>query len=308
MSLAKLAVKIGKYCLITITSLVVFVILTVSFLIFTHTGNQAIISVAKKVESRLSIELVNGSLFASPEFKAIGWVDGDTVIKIDSLDYQFDLSCLTTRLCLKSLNIDGAQISLAEPSDDTPPVVEDNRAPIEIDIPLEIIIEQVKLTKFVFSMGELAVNLQEISLQANVFHKDVSLSSQIQGLLITLPNSTEEVIKTKKAKPLTVKKRVNLNFNSLPAILTEQMLPSIKLPINLNIQPIVLSNFKILKNEQTLFELNELETAFTFKGTQLDISQFVLQLPETALKLSGEINFIDDYPLQLTIDGSIKKN
>jgi len=307
MSLPNLAVRIGKYCLITLLSVVVFLLLSISFLAFTHIGNQAIITVAKKFESRLNIELVEGSVLNSPVFKDITWLDGDTNINIGSLDYQFDWSCLTTRLCLKSLNIDGAQISLAEPSDEIPLEVEQSSAPIEIDIPFEIVIEQVKLTTFIFSMGELAVNLQEISLQANAFHKDVSLSSQISGLLITLPNSHEQSVKTKATKPSALKKPVNLNFDSLPAILTKQVLPTVELPINLKVQPILLSHFKVLQNEQSLFELNKLETAFSFEKTQLTINQFELQLPETALQLSGKIDFVNDYPLQITIDGTVKK-
>ncbi|PKG37671.1 translocation/assembly module TamB domain-containing protein [Psychromonas sp. Urea-02u-13] len=306
MSIISWTVKIAKYTSITLASVLLTTIILSSLLLFTHTGNQAIITLAKQFESRLSIDLIEGSLFRSPQIQNVGWVDGDTQIEIASLDYQFNWSCLTQALCLQSLNIDGATISLPEPSTQAAPESETDSAPLVIELPIDLNIDNISLTNITFNMGELSVELDKLLLQADGTGKDISLASQINGLLITLPDSPEVLVKTNNKTVSKHKKKMDLSIKSLPAILTENMLPTVKLPINLNIEPIIIEQFKIVQNQQTLFELTELKTAFTFIESKLSISQFALDIPETRVNLKGEINFIDDYPLDIHIDGRVK--
>ena len=302
--------KISKYTLITVGTVLLASVIICSLLLFTHTGNQAVISLAKQMESRLSIDLIEGSLFHSPKYKNIGWQDGDTNINIESLDYQFKWSCLTTELCLQSLNLDGVIVSIATPSKGTEPQEEVATTPLVIDLPIDININDITLSRLQFMMGELRVDLNEISLQADASGKDVSLASQIKGLLITLPDSEEAVVPSQNTNNIisktNPKKKMDFSFSSLPAILTKQMLPTVTLPINLTVKPIVISEFKVVQDKNTIFEMNTLESALTFQDSQLSISQFALDIPETQVNMHGEINFIEDYPLNITIEGRVK--
>ncbi|WP_169337488.1 translocation/assembly module TamB domain-containing protein [Psychromonas hadalis] len=277
-----------------------------SFLLFTHSGNQLILKTVKAFESRLSIELIEGSLLFSPRFKNMSWLDGETEIRVSALDYQFDWSCLVDKLCLKSVNIDDIQVKISEPQEAEQSQEVTNNKPLEINLPIELIIEAFNVSNVNFEMGEFAVTLKQLSLHANAQQKDISLATQIEGLLITLAPSNVATTTPKKTHSSS-KKRRDFTIESLPAILTSEMLPTIKLPINLNVEPILLTNVTIKQNKQTLFSLNQLQTAFSFKDTQLTISQFSLDLPETTLNLTATLNFIDDYPLQLHIDGHVKK-
>lgn len=287
-----------------INSLLGASLLLFSALIFTHSGNQVAINIAKQFESRLSIDLEHGSLLRSPQFSNIGWVDGETRVNIQRVDYRFNWACLQQRLCLETLNIEGLQLTLPETAQTTAPDQQPSD-PVVINIPIEVIINNINLIDINVNVGKIGVELDKMSLQATAFSNELSLASQITGLLITLPDS--EPVSKNTITTASREKTKKLHFKAIPALLTQQMLPNISLPINLTVAPISVNNVQIVQDKQSLFQLDSLETAFTFHETLLKISQFSLNLPETDLQLNAELNFIEDYPLQLNIEGKIKK-
>ncbi|WP_413698853.1 hypothetical protein ACLKMH_14815 [Psychromonas sp. KJ10-10] len=298
--------KIVKFTFISLVSLLFILLLTVSLVFFTHTGSQSLLSLAKQFETRLNIELVEGSLFNSPRYEQVAWRDGETSIEIESLSYQFDWLCLFNNLCLDSLNVDGAVIQLPATSEqvEEEPVV--SEGPIEIDLPIDIHIDDINLSRIKFIMGEMEVDLNEFSLQAFVAGNNLSLSSKINGLLVTLPASVEESNNGVSTTTNNQKKKMDLSIASIPSLITPEMLPTVKLPLNINLESFVLERFKLVQNTDTLFELNAFQTSLSFKQTKLAISKLELDIPETQLNLDGEINFIDDYPLSLNIVGQVK--
>jgi len=294
-------------CAFTLSAVLGSSLLLTSFLLFTHTGNQGVIKVVKQFESRLSVDLLEGSLLRSPSFANIAWIDGETNVLISRVDYQFDWSCLAGSLCLTSLHVDGVQVALPEAVNSSEAKVESAEStPVAIDIPIEIRIADISVSDLYFEQGELSVELDNLSLQADAYGNDVSLATQIAGVLVTLPDAASTV-PTKTVAPKQEKQRKDLHFDSLPALITQEMLPRISLPINLNVAPIQIDNLKVVQNEQRLFELNSLATAFTFTETTLEISQFALNLPETDLNLNASIDFIEDYPLAISIEGALKE-
>lgn len=303
----KMIVNIIKYSLITIVASFTTIIVLSSLLLFTHSGNQFIIKIVQRFESRLSIELIEGSFLNAPKYKNISWIDGEIAINIAQLNYQFEWSCLTKKLCLESLNIDGATISLPEATAQHDEKAEVSSIPLIIDIPIEIGIQNVSLSAIRFTLGQLQVDLDTLLLAADVSGNNVSLTSQINGLIVTLPDSEAERIQQTKTATSSHKKRMDLSLSSIPAILTNEMLPTVKLPINLKIKAIVVERFTLIQNQQTLFSLNTLNSAFVFEESKLVIRHFELDIPETDVNLKGEINFIEDYPLSLTISGQVKK-
>lgn len=293
-----------KYCLIFVSALLLISLFIISLLLFTHSGNKTILKGVKSFESRLSIDLVEGSLLNSPTFENIAWVDGDTEINITTANYKFDWSCLMDRLCLSTFYVDG--ISIIIPESDEKSEVEDevDPAPLVIDIPIELIISNIEISNLYFAMGDLSVDLDKISLSADALNDNISLASQISGLQITLPDSVAENIQVPVSNE--AKKLKNLTIQSIPAILTGEMLPTVRLPLNLDIKPIIVNDFKIIQNQQSIFELNSLETELSFADTLLSINKLELDLPETVLNLNGNINFIERYPLDIIIDGRVK--
>jgi len=297
-----------SYCVSIGCSLFGVTLLLSSLLLFTHVGNQALIKVAKQFESRLSIQLDDGMIFHSPRFSHISWLDGDTELKISSANYQFEWACLLKTVCLETLNVDGVQIKLAEPTPQSEPEVEESDpTPLAVDIPIAVAINGINVSQLHVEMGELIIDLDKFSLQANAFAKDISLATQLSGLLINLPDAPPALPSTKNTPASQVKTRKDLTLDAIPALLTAEMLPAITLPITLNVDPSTFDDVQIVQNKQTLFQLNHLTTAFTFEDSELTVSQFAMDLPETDLNLSAKVNFTDDYPLQLHIDGQLKK-
>ena len=293
-----------KYCLIFVSALLLISLFIISLLLFTHSGNKTVLKGVKSFESRLSIDLVEGSLLNSPTFENIAWVDGDTKINITTANYKFDWSCLMDSLCLSTFYVDGISIIIPESDEESELEDEVDPAPLVIDIPIELIISNIEISNFYFAMGDLSVDLDKLSLSADALNDNISLASQISGLQITLPDSEAENIQVPVSNE--AKKLKNLTIQSIPAILTEEMLPTVRLPLNLDIKPIIVNDFKIIQNQQSIFELNSLETELSFADTLLSINKLELDLPETVLNLNGNINFIERYPLDIIINGSVK--
>lgn len=300
--------KILKFSFIGLIVLLLTLSLAISFLLFTNTGSQSLLSVAKKFESRLNIELVDGSLFNSPLYEQIGWQDGETSIEIESLSYEFDWLCLFNNLCLESLKVDGAVIKLPTTSEQVEEETVASEESIEIDLPIDIHIEDVNLSRINIVMGELSIDLNALSLKAFATGNNVSLSSKINGLLVTLPDAEKQIVTSNKTSTSATsqKKKMDLNIESIPALVTQEMLPTVNLPINIDLDSFTLEKFKVVQNKASLFEINTFNTQLTFKETELTINDFDLDLPETQVKLDGQLNFIDDYPLSLNITGQVK--
>ena len=245
MSITGKILSISKIALIASLSTLVAILAVASLLLFTHTGNQGLIKIAKQLESRFSVELKEGSLFNQPKYKNISWLDGDLSIQIDSLEYQFEWSCLTSKLCLQTLSVNGASINIPETTTQTEIQEEVDSEPLVIQLPIEIAIENIDLTDVFFTMGQLKVELGSLALKADAANNNISLSSQINNLLVTLPDSEKLIVKKSNRPGLNANKKMDLNIKSIPAILTEKMLPTVKLPVNLDIKPITISQFKL---------------------------------------------------------------
>lgn len=303
--LKKGIINIIKYSLITLAWLLFSALLLVSVLLFSHSGSQAFLKTVQHFEPRLSVELADGTLLHSPQFVNISWLAENAEVNIKSVFYQFDWSCLMNSFCLTSLNIDGVKIKLVPSIDNETQPEKIQTPPLVIDIPIDVIIYSTNITDVHFSMGDLTIDLDKISLQANAFANNVTLSTVLSGLFINLPDSVPDAI-TKSNHSNNKKIRQYLNFESLPALITAEMLPRVSLPINLNIKKFQLEQAKVEQNNKSLLALNNLTIALIFNETLLSIREFDLDLPETSLHLNADINFIDDYPLAIKIEGKLK--
>lgn len=263
-------------------------------LLFSHSGNQILINMVKKAEPRFSIELERGTLFNSPVYSQISWIDQQTNIQIGSASYLFDWSCLFNKVCFKALNISNASIIITHfPSADA------GKESDKIDLsafklPVAFDLQAMQLTNMHFALGELTVDLNELHLQAQGIGKEIRLKTVIDGLQLNLPESAP-------VSPTNKKQRT-----SLPALLSAENLPVISLPLNLYVDPLEIHHFTLKQSGKSIFELNSLHSQFSFIGSRLALQSFSLDLPETDLQLKGDINFIAHYPLNLHLTGQLK--
>ncbi|MFT6985810.1 MAG: translocation and assembly module TamB [Psychromonas sp.] len=300
MSFTSKTVRLIKLTTASVFLVFLAILLLASVLLFSHWGNQALITIAQKVEPRFSMELEQGSLFNAPVYSQISWIDQQANIQIGSASYIFDWFCLFNKVCLKELNISDAKIIIA-PQD--PSEVDENSEKTAIgafELPVAFDLQKIKLKKIHFALGELTVDLNELNLQAQAIHKEIRLKTALDGLLVTLPEGAA-------TQAATTKSAGNKKLpTSLPALLSADQLPEISLPLNLYVEPLEIRNFTVKQGEGTLFELNALNSQFSFTGSKLAIQSFALNLPETDLQLNGDIDFIGHYPLNLSIKGQLK--
>lgn len=284
-----------KSLLFAVLSCVLLLLLLISALLFTHSGNQLTLSIAEQIEPRLSIELEQGSFLYAPTFANISWLDQQTEIAIESASYRFDWSCLFNTVCLQQLDISNATIVIASSGVVADKAEETTSA--AFSFPMDIIIEAINLNKVHFAFNDIEVDLNKLHLQANAQKQEINLSSIIDGLLVTLPA---------KAAPPVTQLADNQIADSIPALVTEQNLPEIILPFNLHIAPLKVTDFTLKQGEESLLAVNSLSTELDFLHSQLSVHSLQLDLPETELQLSGEIDFTGYYPLAMQLKGQLK--
>ncbi len=287
--------KVIKSLLFAVLSCVLLLLLLISALLFTHSGNQLTLSIAEQIEPRLSIDLEQGTFLHSPIFSNISWLDKQTNIAIESASYRFDWSCLFNTLCLQQLDISNAKIIITTSgatADKT-----DKTASAVFSLPMDIIIKAINLNNIHFAFNDIEVDLNKLHLEANARKQDIKLSSSIAGLLLTLP--------AQAAPPITPLPNNQL-AKSIPALVTAQNLPQIMLPFNLYIAPLEVTDFTLKQGEEKLLAVNSLTTELNFLQSQLSVHSLKLNLPETDLQLSGEIDFTGYYPLDIQLKGQLK--
>ncbi len=300
MSLKSKILSLTKLTTILVFSFTFFILLLASLLLFSHSGNQVVISLAKQIEPRFSIVLEQGSLFNSPTYSQISWHDQQAKIEIDSASYVFDWSCLFNKVCLKNLNISNAQIVITESAESDAEKTTESTAVSRFEFPVDVEIEGINLKQIHFALGDLSVDLNELHLQAYANKSDLTLKTVIDGLLVSLPES--------EATETPVKKSTDDSKlpTSKPALLSLHVLPEIILPLNLYIDPFDIRNFTLKQGDKNLFELNSLSSQFSFIHSKLTIQSFALDSVETELQLDGAVNFTGRYPLNMQLKGQLK--
>ena len=283
-----------KLSVLAALSFLLLILLLISALLFTHSGNQLAISIAEQIEPRLSIELEQGSFLNSPTFSKISWLDQQAEIRIESVRYRFDWSCLFKKVCLQRLDISNAQFIIESSDTETDKTTEETDSSV-FEFPIEVSIQAINLNKIHFSINDLTVDLNTLHLQADAKKKKLTLKSIIDGLSVKLPRAVvTESVRDKKIP------------DSIPALLSQQDLPEIILPFNLYVDPLKVTDFTLNQGEDTLLTVNSLTSQFNFLDAQLAIQNLVLDLPETDLQLVGKINFTGKYPLDMQLEGQLK--
>ena len=284
------------YSLSTFLGLLVLI----SGLLFTNVGNQVIISIIKPIEPRLTIDLEEGSFFFSPHYNEISWKDSSLInLEIKDVGYVFDWSCLPASLCIESLESNSTSIILFNNTTETTMVEDGQGEPFRLNLPIPLTIQKANLQNTYFEMKKVVVvDLKSIDLTANGHGANIFTTSTAQGLTVTLP-------KAKKIKANTEKKATNKTI-SFPAILSDDSLVDVVLPLDLTISKFVLTDFLLEQGTTPLFALNKIETGLTFKKSLVKVSHLKLDLDEIDLDLSGQINLVNRYPLNINANGKLK--
>lgn len=295
MILTKTMKIILKWLLITTASLLLLITSCSAFLLLTHTGNLLILNIAEKVEPRFSINLESGSLLNDPIYSEIKWIDKNIQVEINKVNYSFNWSCLLGKICLDQLQVDGTKIDIVTQSNVEKS--EEASTELNVELPIDVVLKGISLTNLSLTIDDLKIDLQQFELQANAAKKDIILQPEITGLWVRLPDS-KKTSTTKTSQPTN-------NKQQLEALIS-QALPEIVLPINLYVTPIKISQFSVQQDDKLLFQLNQLNSKFNFIKSRLTVDAFALSLPESDVNMHGDINFIEQYPINIELKGIVK--
>ena len=198
--------KFTKRLLFVLFVLVVLVI----WLTNTHTGNSLIISVLEKIEPRLNISLTEGSLFYSPIYESIRWQDGDTLIELNNVSYQFDWGCIVEEFCLDSLIVNNANIHIPQSEE---PAAEEESEPFILEFPLPVHIRHLDINNTHINVAGIDIDLKKLLLSADGEGNDLTLNTSISGLTVVLADAEAQPAQVQKQRlNITTKALLSLQF------------------------------------------------------------------------------------------------
>ena len=294
MSIIATSIKIFKYVFFITFVLIVLLI----WLLNTHSGNSLVINIIQKIEPRLQVVLNEGSLFYSPTYELIRWQDEDTLVELNNVSYRFDWQCIIEELCIDSLVVGSATINIPESTE--PTVEEEATEPVAIEFPIPVHIKGLDINNTIVNVAGLNIELSQLLLAVDGQNKEVTVDTTINGLTVTLADSsTETPAVNSPAQPLVLP-------DSIPAILKEGDLPEIILPINLIVNRLDINQFTLIQNQQNLAKINSLQSQFNYIGSAISIQKFDLDVPEAVLDLKGNIDISQRYPMDLQASLDVK--
>lgn len=286
-----------KYCLFFI----LFILVLLIWLINTNIGNSLVFKSLHKIEPNLNIVLTEGSLLYAPSYEQIRFQDGDTLIELNNVSYDFDWNCLLKEFCINTLTVDSATINI--PESEEPEAEEETTSdqPFVLTFPLPIHIKSLDIKDTNVKVAGLEIDLKNLLLKFDGIDNDIILDTTIDGLAVTLPDAEEgtEVAATSNSAIKIPEE--------LPAILTDGALPEVVLPFNLTAKNLKLNNFNLIQNDKPLTTINQLDTKFTYFGSAIDIQQLILDVPEANLFLDGKIDLSERYAMDLNANIEIKE-
>jgi len=282
--------KIALFALLSVL-ITLFLIVTITF--FTHSGNVYLLKIAQRIEPRLNIELTQGTFTRKPTYGVIQWQDERTNINLQNVSYQFKWSCLLTKVCLQNLTVGGGDLfvqTAENTSEETEPGEPLSRLPVDFAI------DNIDLTNINFDVNGTKGALGKLQLAAVGEKQNIEISANINDLLVDLPLVTSQSATSKNKSPLDLSK----------PLISKENLPDILIPFNITIKPVSVTNLTITQDNTTIFKLNDFSTNTTFEQSLLTIKSLSLNLPETNLQLSGQVDLTKKYPLDLHLQGTVK--
>ncbi|TLU65244.1 hypothetical protein FE810_08080 [Thalassotalea litorea] len=278
--------SIGKWLL----SFVLTMLVLLPLLIFTQMGNRLIIA-GLNLLPFLKMDFEQGHILSDASFKRIELDFTVIIIRIDDLNYSLQARCLAnSKLCITAMQASGVYIDMPDIDDDEQEKQDaDNQL---IVLPIDLRIENVEVTQFIFKQSAIAIQASEFSANLHASDSHVTVSDgQLAHLDVTLlddahskasedkdskPGNTEPNTET-NTKP-KVNDKVSKSANESTWALAQ--LPDVFIPIDLQLLEFNLENFalKLAPDPEKIAPIHtsKLTLAARWSGFLLDVERFEL--------------------------------
>ncbi|TDB61248.1 autotransporter assembly complex protein TamB [Photorhabdus khanii] len=298
--------KISIAFLLIITLLVI----AVAGLVGTQSGLHTMINSAARWVPGLDIADVSGG-WRDLTLKGIKYQMPGVDVNVNQLHLSLRLSCLkNSQLCINALTTEGVKVAIntkqlppaGEPSPESEPLT-------ELKTPYPILLNLLSIKNAVVTVDDRVFALDEFRTAAEWQQKALILKpTKITGLLVGLPKTTPEQLKTAKAAE-KVKQEVEPEKSlgeilktlfSQPLLAT---LPEVPIPLDITVEEI--SGKELRLTGDTNIVINDLLLQLSNQGQQIQLDKLNVKAPEGSLAVHGSATLAQQWPVKLSIKGEI---
>lgn len=285
---------LGLILLIPTTLLVVFILLAI--LVFTNIGLSSGLWVAQKLVPELKVGSTEGSLLPSFSVHNVAYVNPELGVEthLKRFDFSTSLDCLFEHsICIDLVAIDGLKFSMpALPEPKTPPKDESSGGLPTLFLPIPISLTNLNLNN---------IDINVLGNKAKWAHFSTGLYAQGRTLTVrpTVWKNIALTLAPTGDAPVEVK--------STTTPLSQQsdiLLPNIILPFGIKLEQLDIYDFTLQQTRPVV--VNHLGFQANARGSDVEVKNLKLDMPEADVSLETKVTLSGDYPLSLEAKGMVK--
>ncbi|WP_066017516.1 translocation/assembly module TamB domain-containing protein [Endozoicomonas atrinae] len=286
-----------KRCILVTAIFLTTLVILASLLLFTQTGNALLWRQLSNSLPALAGELTEGQLMTGWNIKNFQWQDSQVTFQADEITLKWQLAKLLTRqLPVQLVEVKGGNLEIQPAAEETNPS-EPPTADTTINIPLDILINQIHIQNFSVTVPGTKISLETFTANAHLLDSQLLIPEALADNLQILLTNQESATPTSKTS--TLKKQTSAGVD-----LSTITLPEIKLPIPISLENFTLTNARYQQGDidETL---KELKLSFNWQATHITNLKLKAEQTRANILLNGEIQLSENYPLTMNLDATI---
>ncbi|GAA0854388.1 autotransporter assembly complex protein TamB [Aliiglaciecola litoralis] len=251
-------------------------------------GTQLLLSTVQSQLPELQIERKSGGLWGTLNLNNIHWQSQGIDANVSDVQLQMDWQCtFSLSMCIESMSIGGVNVHVAP----QPPTDEESPSEQKIQLPLPVIVKQLKVKDLQVNIQEVAeIRWQSLSTQLNM-HKELNITQlTLQSPAVILPEP--------KAEPKQTQDEQGFDFASIASWQYQPPeLPPLFIPLDAKINKLVISDLTLQQQADIIQRVSSLELAATINDSQITLKKLNLAMLDAVLKADGSLS--PEYDVQL---------
>lgn len=291
--MTKVVLKWSKWLSISLVGFALVLLLSISFLLFTHSGLGTILWAAEKFVPQLKVEDYQGALLPKFTLNNVQFNDPDLGIEtqVRTATLSVNPACFTEPgICIDELAVDGLQFSMPEvvSSGDTQEEPANNS---KITTPIPIHVSRIALT-------DMDVDVLGHRIDWQSFTTGLSFQGNLLRIHKTALDKLTVALAESEAEPEVAQPK---NASEPTAI----VLPDVELPLQIEVVRLDVNDFELKQAQPVIVHHLGLEAKAA--QSKVSISTLELDMPEVEAHLTSEVTLQQDYPLQLELNATVKE-
>ncbi|WCE29425.1 autotransporter assembly complex protein TamB [Vibrio sp. SCSIO 43137] len=290
----KRLLKWSKRAALTLVSLVLTIVLLISFALFTNSGLKTLIWAAEKAIPQLQIADAEGALF--PEFTLKNSLFSDDTLGIDTKVKQLTLAvnfeCLfAPSVCVDKLEVSGVVLDVAPGS--KPETTEQEPATSgqnTISSPLPVTVQQLALNDIQLNLLGHKVSWQSFSSAIRFSGSELAIKptflNKLNLQLAETKNSSDEAAASAET----------------PA--SDIALPKVYIPLAVDVEAFELNHFMLQGTNP--INVEQLQLSVLLNEYLAEVRKLNVKAPQGDIALKGQATLKDSYPLNLEVEANLK--